>query len=1030
LNSLSPTDLEHEGVAETGFTENSSPVGETRRIDEYEAAALEYASSILDDYRSGSERAGEGRRSEAGRAYEELEQKAVAAGEVSLIARIANDRAVLAILDGRCNEAERRWADALAIDPTCLPARLNRDFLRATCEVKATPPRAGVEPAPIRVAILSFLFNWPSTGGGTVHTYELSKFLARAGYEVLHVYARFEPWGVGRVVGDLPYPSEALEFDEREWGPEAVRERFRRTLEAFDPDCVIVTDSWNIKPLLAEAAAGYPYVLRLQALECLCPLNNVRLLPRPGGFAQCSLNQLDDPAECSRCLMENGRFSGALHQAEREFCGVGGREYHESLLRAFAGAEAVLAVNPPTAAMIAPHARDVRVVTAGMDPTRFPWPPPMEPREPWAEGRCVVLFAGLAGEPMKGFHVLHEACCRLWGRRRDFALAATIDPSEEYGEFVHCIGWQSQDDLTRAFRTADVLAFPTIAQEALGRTAVEAMAAGLPVVASRIGGLPHTVQDGVSGLLCDPDDPDDLARKIEALLDDPAARARMGRAGRERFENDYSWDVIVERHYRPLLKRRDRAASPAASTAAAVDPRLGIPASFLEDRDEPEAIDLPGRIDALVRSSAPQYTLYRLVRRLRPRSVLEIGTQAGASAVACALAMRDAGADPDVVCVDPFRPTGDNAGLPTLVAWHEYVSQAGLLGRGVELIMAESRRALPALARKFDLILVDGSPAYEDVRGDLEASLDRLAPGGRIWVHDYAFHEAVRRAVDEVVAERGLPFGVNGVQRNARGDLCGWCLIRGPGDPAAADGARGGGECEGRPRLSVIVSVLDSHEVVRRQLLHLEEVLGPECELILVDDGSAPPLRGVCESARPTYRFTLHETRDRRPWTQPRGRNQGAALARAERLLFFDVDHILTGPLVETCLAYEGDKMHWVRRPGVLDANGRVVVDRDVLLEYGMTDDAPSVHVNSFLIRRDLFERLGGYDERFCGRYGGDDIDFNARYDRLCEGGEALPAEVRGEGYAYPDAGRDATRSFHGLPRVVGADLEAGAART
>ena len=51
-------------------------------------------------------------------------------------------------------------------------------------------------------------------------------------------------------------------------------------------------------------------------------------------------------------------------------------------------------------------------------------------------------------------------------------------------------------------------------------------------------------------------------------------------------------------------------------------------------------------------------------------------------------------------------------------------------------------------------------------------------------------------------------------------------------------------------RLSLIVSVLDSHEVVRRQLLHLGRVLTPECELILVDDGSEPSLEATCASSR------------------------------------------------------------------------------------------------------------------------------------------------------------------------------------
>src|SRR5205807_3881176 len=92
----------------------------------------------------------------------------------------------------------------------------------------------------IRVVILSFLFNWPSTGGGIVHTVELAQFLIRAGYEVLHVYAHFEPWGIGRVEGPLPYPAEALHFDDTTWNVAAIQNAYRRAVAAFNPDHVLI----------------------------------------------------------------------------------------------------------------------------------------------------------------------------------------------------------------------------------------------------------------------------------------------------------------------------------------------------------------------------------------------------------------------------------------------------------------------------------------------------------------------------------------------------------------------------------------------------------------------------------------------------------------------------------------------------------------------------------------------------------------------------------------------------------------------
>src|SRR5262249_51052586 len=66
-------------------------------------------------------------------------------------------------------------------------------------------------------------------------------------------------------------------------------------------------------------------------------------------------------------------------------------------------------------------------------------------------------------------------------------------------------------------------------------------------------GLPSTVADGATGLLCEPGDATDLAGKIAVLLDDAELRRRLGAAGRRRFEEYYAWEVIVDRHYKPLL---------------------------------------------------------------------------------------------------------------------------------------------------------------------------------------------------------------------------------------------------------------------------------------------------------------------------------------------------------------------------------------------------------------------------------------------------------------------------------------------
>lgn len=209
------------------------------------------------------------------------------------------------------------------------------------------------------------------------------------------------------------------------------------------------------------------------------------------------------------------------------------------------------------------------------------------------------------------------------------------------------------------------------------------------------------------------------------------------------------------------------------------DRALDLPHGLINDDDHPEALVLPPGLTELPRSSAPNFTLYRLVRHLRPQRVLEIGTQTGASAVTMALAFRDNGIVPDITCVDPFYLTGDNEGSSSLAAWYENVFASGLKP-GIQLLLTTSQAVLPELTRRFDFAFVDGSHLYADVRADLLMTLAMLRPGGYLIAHDYMIYESVRRACDEVVAEHQLPAAVNIIQTNQRGERCGWIVVRRP----------------------------------------------------------------------------------------------------------------------------------------------------------------------------------------------------------------------------------------------------------
>jgi glycosyltransferase involved in cell wall biosynthesis len=90
---------------------------------------------------------------------------------------------------------------------------------------------------------------------------------------------------------------------------------------------------------------------------------------------------------------------------------------------------------------------------------------------------------------------------------------------------------------------AVALVMPSIWYENFPRTLVEAFAAGLPVIASRLGALERIVDDGVTGLLFEPGNPDDLANKLNWALAHPERMAEMGRAARAVYERHYTADT-------------------------------------------------------------------------------------------------------------------------------------------------------------------------------------------------------------------------------------------------------------------------------------------------------------------------------------------------------------------------------------------------------------------------------------------------------------------------------------------------------
>jgi glycosyltransferase involved in cell wall biosynthesis len=128
----------------------------------------------------------------------------------------------------------------------------------------------------------------------------------------------------------------------------------------------------------------------------------------------------------------------------------------------------------------------------------------------------------------------------------------------QLGIVRHCLFPGYQEEVGPFFAAFDVFVLPS-GNEGTPVTAIEALASGCPVVATRVGGLPDVVGDGVDGFLVEPGAVDELASRLGELARNPELRARMGAAGRERMQTRYAVDRLiddVDRLYRELLKKK------------------------------------------------------------------------------------------------------------------------------------------------------------------------------------------------------------------------------------------------------------------------------------------------------------------------------------------------------------------------------------------------------------------------------------------------------------------------------------------
>jgi len=209
--------------------------------------------------------------------------------------------------------------------------------------------------------------------------------------------------------------------------------------------------------------------------------------------------------------------------------------------------------------------RNMRLIPLGVD-TRYFHPRPHLPKRPGS-----IVAVASADSPMKGVATLLHAVAKL-ATERDVNLTVVSRPTPggpterlvqelALGDRVRFVHGISDDELGELIATSEISVVPSL-YEGFSLPAVEHMACGTPLIASRTGALPEVVGD--AAILVTPGDAEELAAALRRLHDSPELREKVGRAGYDRVQERFTWRVVAKR---TVEAYREAIAARAARTA-------------------------------------------------------------------------------------------------------------------------------------------------------------------------------------------------------------------------------------------------------------------------------------------------------------------------------------------------------------------------------------------------------------------------------------------------------------------------------
>lgn len=395
-----------------------------------------------------------------------------------------------------------------------------------------------------RIAAIDLLFSWPPDSGARIDLKEILQRM-QADYEVKLFILDYSgrPFA-GNMEESVPFPVEIISSGRYSYYSKNFLQALRKAVQNFEPHIVFIADSWHIKPYLCKALEEYPKVLRFYCYETLCLKKNGVFTYRMNKCLRNHLTSHRDFWFCQWCAMSSmlrhrEKFFWDEYLASQAFL----PGYSRKVQKMFGDADGVICYNSFIANRIKPWNKNVHIVPSGVDTVRNCVQPFPDNKKKY------ILFTGRAYDFFKGMYTLIEAGEILYKKRQDFHFLCTNKGEERKEKFWELTPWYTPRQLPELYKRSYLCVVPSIWPEPFGIVALEAMAAGRPVIASRVGGLQNIITDGKDGYLVPPRDAAALAERIEFLLDNPQIARTMGEMGRKKVENHFSWDKIYQNNY-------------------------------------------------------------------------------------------------------------------------------------------------------------------------------------------------------------------------------------------------------------------------------------------------------------------------------------------------------------------------------------------------------------------------------------------------------------------------------------------------